>query len=204
MVHRLHDRRYLFETASIEVHPTTHHVEDSLEFLEVLELGRTKWVCIEERHDDLAEVLQPAHVEPKQILLVVVASTVSIDGSASEEVLQKLEDVDASFTLRHRKPRLHLPAQRHRSISLDRAAETAFAVDEADDPLLYPWPFLLIVRTGRIVTAHDDHPKKGSRQERVPPDSRSFQHLANCTRHHRWCEGQTQGTYLGFATLVRL
>ena len=30
-----------------------------------------------------------------------------------------------------------------------------FAVDEADDPLLeHAWPFLLIVRTGRIVTAH--------------------------------------------------
>ena len=26
--------------------------------------------------------------------------------------------------------------------------------DEADDPLLEPWPFLLIARTGRIVTAH--------------------------------------------------
>jgi len=29
-----------------------------------------------------------------------------------------------------------------------------FSVDEADDPLLDTWPFLLIVRTGRIFTAH--------------------------------------------------
>ena len=33
--------------------------------------------------------------------------------------------------------------------------------------------FLLIIRTGRIVTAH--------LHERVAPDSRTFQHIANCT-----------------------
>ena len=154
MVHRLHDRCNLFETASVEMHPTTHHVEDPLELLEVLGLGRTKWVCIEERNDDPAEVVHPVHVETEQVLLVVVASAIAVDGSAPEEVLEKLEDVDASLTLRDRKPRLQLPSQRHRSIPLDRAAEAAFAVDEADDPLLYSWPFLLIVRTGRIFTAH--------------------------------------------------
>jgi hypothetical protein len=36
----------------------------------------------------------------------------------------------------------------------DRDREAAFAIDEADDPLLDTWPFLLIARTGRIVTAH--------------------------------------------------
>ena len=38
-------------------------------------------------------------------------------------------------------------------------------------------PFLLIVRTGRIVTAHRE-------DERVPPDTRRFQHIA------RFCNGQ--------------
>lgn len=38
------------------------------------------------------------------------------------------------------------------------------------------WPFLLIVRTGQIVTAHD--------RGRVPPDARMFQHIAKfCNRH---------------------
>jgi len=36
----------------------------------------------------------------------------------------------------------------------DRNTETALAVDEADDPLLETWPFLLIVRTGWIFTFH--------------------------------------------------
>ena len=35
-----------------------------------------------------------------------------------------------------------------------RFEERNFAVDEADDPLLEPWPFLLIARTGRVVTGH--------------------------------------------------
>ena len=37
---------------------------------------------------------------------------------------------------------------------MDRQTEAAFAVDEADDPLLDSWPFLLIARTGRIFTGH--------------------------------------------------
>ncbi len=49
---------------------------------------------------------------------------------------------------------LDLPAEEAPGIAHDRDRETAFAVDEADDPLLEPWPFLLIARTGRIVTAH--------------------------------------------------
>jgi hypothetical protein len=39
-------------------------------------------------------------------------------------------------------------------IPKDRNTETAFAVDKADNPLRVYWPFLLIVRTERIVTTH--------------------------------------------------
>jgi hypothetical protein len=35
------------------------------------------------------------------------------------------------------------------------------AVNEPDDPLLDAWPFLLIVRTGRIVTAHTQTLQRG-------------------------------------------
>jgi hypothetical protein len=38
-------------------------------------------------------------------------------------------------------------------IALNGATEAPFSVDEADDPLLYSWPFLLIARTDRFVTA---------------------------------------------------
>ena len=43
---------------------------------------------------------------------------------------------------------------RHPGLRTHRDREAPFAVDEADDPLLDAWPFLLIVRTGRIFTAH--------------------------------------------------
>jgi hypothetical protein len=59
-----------------------------------------------------------------------------------------------AFTLNHRKSWLYLPPATHALVALNRATETAFPVDEADDPLLDAWPFLLIVRTGRIFTAH--------------------------------------------------
>ncbi len=42
------------------------------------------------------------------------------------------------------------------------------------------WPFLLIVRTGRIFTAHASLSHEGVTCERVPPDTRSFQHIASC------------------------
>ena len=49
---------------------------------------------------------------------------------------------------------LHLPAEPARTIADHRNGEATFSVGEADDPLLYSWPFLLIVRTERIFTAH--------------------------------------------------
>jgi hypothetical protein len=38
---------------------------------------------------------------------------------------------------------------------------TTFAADGADDPLRETWPFLLIVRTGRIVTFHANTLRRG-------------------------------------------
>src|SRR3954447_7447262 len=60
-------------------------------------------------------------------------------------------------------------------------SRSTFAVDEAADPLLSMSTFLLIDRTGRIVTAHCHMIPGGCDNERVPPDARCFQHLASCT-----------------------
>jgi len=54
-----------------------------------------------------------------------------------------------------------LPTYAARVVAEDRNAEAAFAVDEADDPLRETWPFLLIVRTGRIFTSHAGTPRTG-------------------------------------------
>ena len=49
---------------------------------------------------------------------------------------------------------LDLPAESAPRVANHGDREAALTVDEADDPLLNTWPFLLIVRTGRIFTAH--------------------------------------------------
>jgi hypothetical protein len=49
---------------------------------------------------------------------------------------------------------LHLPAEGTPPVAYDADGETPLAVGDADDPLLETWSFLLIVRTGRFVTAH--------------------------------------------------
>src|SRR5437870_1014464 len=49
---------------------------------------------------------------------------------------------------------LDLPAESAHLVSHHRDRKATFTVDEADDPLLNTWPFLLIVRTGWIFTEH--------------------------------------------------
>src|SRR4051794_24464811 len=101
----------------------------------------------------------------------------------------------APNSLRDRELGLDLPTEPTRSVSKDRNTETPFAVDEADDPLRNYWPFLLIVRTGRIVTDHPDKPyEEGVTGISVAPDTRVFQHLASCTHQDCSCEGQLPGT----------
>src|SRR6478672_2270855 len=64
---------------------------------------------------------------------------------------------------------LDLPAEPTPVVAHHRDREAPFAVDEADDPLLSIWPFLLIDRTGWVVTAHCHMIPEGCDNERVPP-----------------------------------
>ena len=64
-----------------------------------------------------------------------------------------------------RELRLDLPAELRTPLPEHRNGEAALAVDEADDPLLEPWPFLLIDRTGHVVTSTAD-PRNGVRRFR--------------------------------------
>jgi hypothetical protein len=91
---------------------------------------------------------------------MVIATSVAANVAALEEPLQLMQKLHAPRSLHHAEVRLNLPTEPTTVVPKDRNAETAFAVDEADDPLLETWPFLLIGRTGRIVTAHATHPKK--------------------------------------------
>src|SRR6266542_1263214 len=88
------------------------------------------------------------------------------------------------------------------SANLDGAAwvteNSCWTCQPRRHPLFDAWPFLLIVRTGRIVTVHF-HTLYDEVRQTVPPDPRGFQHIADCTRHvavsrgSAWC---TPGFYL--------
>ena len=155
MIHRLNELSDLTKSVDREMHPPIHHLEDPLELQEILALRRAEWICFEERHDHIPEIEPSLDLIAHQVLAVIVVSSIAIDLAASEEVPDQLQNVDTAFALNDKELWLHLPATTHPAVLLDRAAETAFTVDEADDPLLEFWPFLLIARTRRIVTNHE-------------------------------------------------
>jgi len=117
-------------------------------------------VLLEERDDHVPKISIPLYAVSKEILPVIVVAPIPKHPSASEEALQVLQNMFARRPLHHRELWAHLPSKRHHVTSIDRAAETALTIDEPDDPTDAE-PFLLIVRTPHIVTAHAPHRSEG-------------------------------------------
>jgi hypothetical protein len=92
---------------------------------------------------------------------MVVMPAIATDLTTSKKVLHSMQRIEALLSLNHREGRLDLPTEPTRGVPKDRNAEAAFAVDKADDPLRESWPFLLIVRIRRIVTAHAGTIRRG-------------------------------------------
>ena len=138
-----------------------HLAHDRREFDEVVRFRRDQWMFFEERNDAIFQIAESPHRIAAERLAMIVMPLVSIDMTASEVLLQQVKTLLAPLRLHDREGRLDLPTEPTRSIAEDRCAEASFAVDEADDPLRETWPFLLIVRTGRIVTAHARTLRKG-------------------------------------------
>ena len=132
----------------------TLHANNQCELSEVLSFRRLQWMFLEERDDAVDQRTGSSDIVPVQMLLVIVVASIDVDATASEELLQFVQNMHALLSLNHRKTRLDLPADSTRVVSKNRNTEAALTVDEADDPLLDTWPFLLIVRTCRIVTDH--------------------------------------------------
>jgi hypothetical protein len=117
-------------------------------------------MCFEKRNDRPDEITKGPDAVSVQVFPVVIVTSVAADVTAFEEPLQLVQYVHAPRSLDHAEVGLNLPAETTTVVPEDRNTEAAFAVDKADDPLLETWPFLLIGRTGRIVTAHPAHPRK--------------------------------------------
>ena len=144
-----------------EVYAGLHAAEDGREPDEVRVLGGSQWMFFEERNDDLQEIAPTLHGEAEERFVMVVVTTI-LDHRATPELLEEeLDGGSGGCGLGHRELVLDLPAESTTRVPNHRDREAAFTVDEADDPLLGTWPFLLIVRTGWIVTAHTTSSQEG-------------------------------------------
>jgi hypothetical protein len=160
MVHHLRDSCDLAEPVHRKVDLEAHQPYDFREADELIVLCRSQWMCFEKRNDRPDEITERPDAVAVQVFSMVIVASVATDMAASEEPLQFVQNLHAPRALDHAEVRLNLPAETTTLVPEDRNTEAAFAVDEADDPLLESWPFLLIGRTDRIVTVHVTHPKK--------------------------------------------
>jgi hypothetical protein len=154
VVHRLHDLRDVSHALHRQVDSLLHHADDRGELPKLIRFRRSQWIRFEERNDGLPQLHRVVHDVNEKVFPVIVSPAIAVDLSAPEVVLDRLKNMGASLSLHNREAWLELPTESDLSVPLNRTAEAAFTVDEADDPLLDPWPFLLIARTRRIVTAH--------------------------------------------------
>ena len=145
-----------------------HQLQHCAEPLEVEFLGGSEWTFFEERHDTLHEVDPTLHTEATERLAMVVVAMLLDHDTAPEHLDEEFEHGDRPERLNDGELMLDLPAESTRRIPDDRDRKASLAVDEADGPLLSTWPFLLIVRTERIFTAHDHTLRTGCDNERVP------------------------------------
>ena len=159
-VHRLLDLRNFDDPVDRQVSAAFHQSDDSYELLKVVSLRSSQWVLLEEGDDLRAEVIKTLNAISKEILPMIVMSTIPKHLSAPEELNEILENVSTGLALNNRKFRSDLPLQSHLRTSIDGTAEAAFPIYETHDPSGVAEPFLLIFRRGpcqphtvRIVTA---------------------------------------------------
>ncbi len=141
---------------------------------EVELFGGTKWTFFEAGDHGRHEIRSPLHTEATQGVVMIVVSLLLDHHATPEDPAKGHQGGSRTTGLDHGKLVLDLPAQGHPRVSYERDRETSFPVDEADGPLLDAWPFLLIVRTGRVVTAHSHIIPEGCDSGRVPSGYTGF------------------------------
>jgi hypothetical protein len=160
-IHRLADLGNPDHPFHREVESEIHHADNLREFDEVVCLCRYQWVFFEERDDQPQQIWALPYRKPAQPLSMIVGTDMKSHLTTLKKPLHSMQRIEALLSLNHREGRLDLPTWPSRVVPKDRNTEAAFAVDEADDPLRKTWPFLLIDRTGRIITLHAETLKKG-------------------------------------------
>ena len=173
-VHRLSDLRDLDQPHRGQVMTAVDQLNTPCELLEVLLLRGTHRILLKERYDRFQQILALPHDVTIQVLFVVVVSPIDDNLTNPEEFTQFIQTGYAFGTLRNRKLMSHLKAgsvafTTYPIILPDKAdGEAPFSIYKTNNPATSDQPFLLIARTGRIVTAHT------LLYGRVPPDTPGF------------------------------
>ncbi len=114
----------------------------------------------EERDHDLEEIIAASNDEPIKVLLVVVMPAVDRHGTNAEEIPKLVEAANAARSLHNHEAVGHLiagsvaPSPSPIGLLGEADGEASLSIHEADYPANSDQPFLLVFRTGRIVTAH--------------------------------------------------
>ena len=160
-VHGLHDLDEIEQTGAGEMMAISHRPHAEREAMEVAALCGTQRMRLEERDDPLEELLPPAHHVLVQVIAVVVVSPVDVDAPDPEELVEILETAGTPRSLRYDELVHDLQTGSVAASSgpvwlADEAnGEASLSVYETQNPAKRDQPFLLVVCTDRIVTAHD-------------------------------------------------
>ena len=189
-VHRLSDLDDLQQALAGQVVAVANQLDAACELLEVDLLRGTEGILPEERNDDLQQILPLSHDETMKVLFVVVVPGVGEHLADPEELTQIVQARDALRPLRDGELVSHLIAGPVAfalppgGLPDEADGEASFPVYKTNNPAESDQPFLLIVRTHHVVTAFRS----------VVWDTRSFQHMAECSARHYWRAGQRNVT----------
>ena len=158
-VHRLGDSDDLEETVHRLMTARRYEFDASRELLEVVTLRAAERMLSEERDHRLQQVHLLTHDVPKQVLAMIVVSTVRDDLSDAKELMQLVETLDALRALGHRELMSYLITELVAGASGpvvlpdETDGEASLSVYEADHPATeLDQPFLLVFRTRHVVT----------------------------------------------------
>ena len=144
------------EPLRLQVLPTPHRQHDVAKGEELLVLGAQEGLAFEEGDDRSKQIRPPAHdVHQRGVRR---APVIGSDRAAAKPLEQEVEDLSPFGVLAYVELRHQLKSSLGARVPLQRYMERAFAIDEASEIRIQP--FLLIVRTGQIVTVHVANPTK--------------------------------------------
>ena len=156
----IHGERFVHqccETLVGEVHSSVHRSDDAGEDEEVSLLRAQEGLRLEEWDDPRQQVFPPTNDVHQRG--VRARSVIRSDPPAAQPAADEVEDLTPFGVLADMELRDQLPTGPGTAVPTDRYVERTFSIDETRDVRIQP--FLLIVRTGWIVTAHECTLKTG-------------------------------------------